>query len=297
MLKIILVLIMSFTFINASPTDIIITDNYGIDGDDLQYIRTKSIESVHLVSHFLTGKKSPDLERIDIIIDTREKFQQDLEIEISKNTLGFAIPKFKTVYLIYPFKNISSYPFNSLGTLIYHEIFHILIDHHLNGNFLPLWLNEGLAMYISREFKGHGTVKLATASVFNNLIPLSELRSGFPSGSRRELAYIQSFDAVNYLIDTRGETSIQLLLDRIGKRQSFDAAFFKIYKKTPLTFYKEWEEHVYKQFNVFTLLFQSNFIWAFFAVLVIIIFPIKKIINRRKLKKWEQDEQSSLEID
>ncbi len=286
----ILILISSSTF----SGNLLIYDNVNIDKSDLKLIKDVSTKALLEITGFLFDTKWPEEKKIKIIIETREEIEKLRNIKLPENVTGCAISNDNTIYLIYPFKNISTYPYNSLNSLIYHELFHIIIADYLNGAKIPLWLNEGTAMYLSGDFMGDSLIKLAYASITDNLIPLGSLNTRFPS-KRMSLAYIQSLNAVTYLVDNHGETSLQLLFDRVRSTGQFEKAFYITYNKTDLQFYQEWKNYVRKEFNLYTILFQKNIIWAFLAFILIIFFFIKKMLARKKIKKWQEDEESSLE--
>ncbi len=279
---------------SAFSGNLLIYDNVNIPESDLQLIKEVSTKALFEITGFLFDSKWPEEKKIKIIIETREEIEKLRNINLPENVTGCAISDEDTIYLIYPFKNISTYPYNSLDSLIYHEFFHIIIADYLNGAKIPLWLNEGTAMYLSGDFMGDSFIKLAYASITDNLIPLGQLTSSFPR-NRMSLAYIQSLNAVTYLVNTNGETSLQLLFDRVRSTRQFEEAFYITYNKTHFQFYKEWDDNVKKEFNLYTILFQKNIIWAFLAFILIIFFFIKKMLARKKIKKWQEDEESSLE--
>ena len=293
----ILVLVLLFILkINIFPGTLIVYDNVNLKQKDLDFINSVSREAFLKINQFFYGKGRHSDLSIDLFIQTREKIESIENIRLSDSILGLAIPSNNRIYLIYPFRNITNYPYNSLPSLIYHEIFHLVLDDYLGSAVVPLWLNEGTAMHLSREFIGEKFLLLSWATTFNRLIPLYKLTYSFPE-DLTTLSYIQSHHAVAYIVEKNGETSLQILFERIRRTGNFESAFIETYGKSSLDFSKDWEEHVKKEYNFLTFILQRNVLWAIFAFILIILLPIKKYLSKKKMEKWKEDEEPDLESD
>jgi hypothetical protein len=90
------------------------------------------------------------------------------------------------------------------GTLK-HELSHLVLGHHINKGNLPRWLNEGVSQWASDGVSellmvGRSTT-LGRAVLLGRLIPLRNLRRGFPNGDKAlQLAYEQSLSIVEYIV-------------------------------------------------------------------------------------------------
>jgi tetratricopeptide (TPR) repeat protein len=129
-----------------------------------------------------------------------------------------------------PVKNAEERP-ELFRTVLYHEYTHALVF-TLTGGRVPLWLNEGLAEYFSRDYP------VQTGQV----IPLQRLETSFNGLSRRQvpLAYHESYSAVRHLIDRYGLYYLKDILERVGEGENFRNAFFSVFGMEYDSFLKTW---------------------------------------------------------
>jgi len=130
-----------------------------------------------------------------------------------------------------------NHPFTLEGTLK-HELCHLILHDRIPASSLPLWLDEGLAQWVSGGFAEVALPRrgntLDKAAVSGRLIPLSSLSRAFShSGPTLMLAYEQSLSLVTYIIDRFGVNSLLALLDRMAVGESFDEALSKNLSITP----------------------------------------------------------------
>ncbi|MCG8347845.1 MAG: hypothetical protein MI924_08715 [Chloroflexales bacterium] len=91
-----------------------------------------------------------------------------------------------------------------------HQVLHQAVDNPYGG--LPVWFDEGLAVY-NQEIADPGFTELLDAAASEGrLIPLEALSSGFPADpDQAALSYAQSHSIVDYIITTYGETALREL--------------------------------------------------------------------------------------
>jgi tetratricopeptide (TPR) repeat protein len=112
-----------------------------------------------------------------------------------------------------------------LTRVLRHEFVHALLHDQLGpaGSAVPTWLNEGLAMELSRDrWSDLDQIKKQEFT----LIPLPALEGawgGF-SGDAATVAYLEANSAVHYLIDRFGMHRVQELLAHLKARQGLSAA-------------------------------------------------------------------------
>lgn len=175
-----------------------------------------------------------------------------------------------------------------------HELSHVYFDAVFRGRRVPLWVNEGLAEYLSGEKVGipEGVI-LANALWAKKIIPLSHIDSLMTfSTTRARLAYLESYTAVLFLQNhylTR-EGAWQQFLRQVAARGLEDA----IRRQTGMDFidfelrWYRWLQKKYRWFVVFNL---ENFIWlALILVLVGALYALR-YRNRKILSRWEREEQ------
>jgi tetratricopeptide (TPR) repeat protein len=117
-----------------------------------------------------------------------------------------------------------------LKKVLFHEYTHAVVF------FLtprcPLWVNEGLAEFFSRNH----------ARKLGQIIPLQSLETSFAwlSGSSVGLAYQESYSAVAYLIETHGISRMKEFLLALSVGTDLNEAFKKAFHVSYHQFLREW---------------------------------------------------------
>ena len=94
-----------------------------------------------------------------------------------------------------------------------HELSHIALGRALAGVAVPVWLDEGLAVYEAREWNFSRLAVLTEASLMDRLIPLAVLTRAFPETEpQAELAYAESFMFLSFLINKLGPGAFHRLI-------------------------------------------------------------------------------------
>lgn len=106
------------------------------------------------------------------------------------------------------------YDDSELNRVLLHEYTHLLI-HELGGPSVPVWLNEGIAQWISGDRPSNTRILALKNS--NSLPSLSKLKGSFSSLSQKhaDLAYAVSLSVVAHIIDAHGMASIRRILTDI----------------------------------------------------------------------------------
>lgn len=115
---------------------------------------------------------------------------------------------------------------------IAHELTHLVIDQvTLNPyNDLPIWLNEGLAMYNEGPLEAGFTNLLKSAIARNSLISVRSLSSPFSAYAQSaSQAYAQSYSLVEFLVKNYGQAKMLQLLSIFREGSSYDGALMKVY--------------------------------------------------------------------
>lgn len=121
------------------------------------------------------------------------------------------------------------------GSTLGHEIAH-LIMHRFYPEGVPCWLDEGFAQYSSKgarasyqRARGYLAKPRSEAIAPEQLIPLGKLLTLFaPPNEQVETFYGESERLVRFLIAT-DKPRFLALLDALGKHQSFEKAFLRVY--------------------------------------------------------------------
>ena len=112
-----------------------------------------------------------------------------------------------------------------LSRILRHELTHSFVNQITQGR-CPTWLNEGIAQVMEGRTLGSEVRPLARLFAAQREIPLNVLEGSFFSlnGMGAALAYYESLAAASYIRDRYGMSDLQLILERIGRGESSEAA-------------------------------------------------------------------------
>jgi len=115
---------------------------------------------------------------------------------------------------------------------IAHELTHLVIHQvTLNPyNDLPLWLDDGLAMYNEGELSSAFADSLEKAIAEDSLVSVQSLSSPFSAyADKALLSYAQSYSLVEFLITSYGQAKMLELLNTFKEGSDYDAALERVY--------------------------------------------------------------------
>jgi len=113
-----------------------------------------------------------------------------------------------------------------------HELTHLVVHQATFSPYgqLPLWLDEGLAMYNEGELDPVLRSYLEEAILEDELISVRSLCSPFSAYSEKaSLSYAQSYSIVEYLLDNYGQDSMLDLLAILKEGSTYDEALTEVY--------------------------------------------------------------------
>jgi hypothetical protein len=105
-----------------------------------------------------------------------------------------------------------------------HELTHLAVDYQTNGNH-QRWLTEGIAQYT--ELSLGGVLWTGSEDLAGKRYTLEELEKDFDALDDQSLAYLQSYYAVDYLMNTYGKETVSAILKDLGKGMPAEKAFAK----------------------------------------------------------------------
>jgi hypothetical protein len=130
-----------------------------------------------------------------------------------------------------------------LGRVIPHEVSHLMLNQATANPFgsPPLWLDEGLAVYMQDGGKEKFPRTVQRAVAEDRLFALESLAATFPLDPEgAHLAYAQSLGAVTYLLERYGQEGMVHLVESIGEGLSIDDAMTAAVGVDLATFEREW---------------------------------------------------------
>jgi hypothetical protein len=214
------------------------------EGDDAFAQRALTIaeEALESASTLLGGTRGAP---VDVFVygDAR-MFRSAMGPGTRENVGGQAHPAIRTLFGLIGPSQIGS---DWVEELVRHELTHIVLDDAANSPFAypPRWLNEGVAVFLSRPRDGGDHAQVEAAARAGTLIPLEGLDGQFPTRARRfSLAYAESASAVEHLVDTYGEGVLRSIVEAYAAGLGTDDAFRQALGVDLETFASGWLESV-----------------------------------------------------
>jgi hypothetical protein len=218
--------------------------------------------------HFVLRYEGTDSNRIlyQDILQSLEQSYQELE-----QSLNYS-PKETLVVVLYPdevFQDVTKSPSwvgamndgkirfpikglsrvdPSVRKILKHELTHSFIRTKAGGN-CPLWLNEGLAQYLSGD-SSHQFRLVAKQALRQEKLPLlSQLQGTFMGLSANQAAWVyqQSLLAADYPIVTYGPSDVQKLLEVTGLTGSFETALTQVLRRSYPEIEKDFQDYIQKE--------------------------------------------------
>ena len=135
---------------------------------------------------------------------------------------------------------------------VIHELTHLVIHQMTNNpyNYIPTWLDEGLAMYNEGALEPTFIAYLDQAITEDILISVRSLSSPFSAyADESYLSYAQSFSLIEYLITTYGHEKMFELLDTFRQGSGYDEALEKVYGFDMDRLNSLWQDYVIPQYQ------------------------------------------------
>ncbi|HWI54391.1 MAG TPA: hypothetical protein VNT57_01755, partial [Desulfobacteria bacterium] len=112
--------------------------------------------------------------------------------------------------------------FESEGPIA-HEFTHLVVDYLTKGNYTR-WFTEGIAQYEEERLTGY-QMEYRKIKHPGQLYPLSKMDNDFDNLKDQGLAYYESLQAVNYIVDRYGEEGLQKVLKDLGSGYTLEKSF------------------------------------------------------------------------
>jgi len=179
-----------------------------------------------------------------------------------------------------------------LEELLAHEYSHLLLHHRTGFSEPPRWFDEGLAMLVSFEWDWTDNLAMSRAGTFHQFISLSEIEKMNRFGTAKaQIAYSQSYLAVEYFYKQYGANPVNRFLDAIKSGQSIDSALSASTGGTYSEFEKEFTDYLGSRYNIASLFMDTLFFWVFLALIVIVAAFVRYHRRRQYYRKWAQQEK------
>jgi hypothetical protein len=182
--------------------------------------------------------------------------------------------------------------YSDINQMLIHELSHIYITKKAgeSSNAIPVWFNEGCALWLSKERRSMDMLNRAV--VTNSLIAFDDIEHVLRYDPyMAELAYDQSLSAIQYLIESYGESVIREIINRLEIEHDFSKAFFLSTGQSIYSFEKNWTLQL-QPLSVFQWTrYIDTAIWILLMPLLLLIaWAYKKYKAKKKISEWEQEE-------
>lgn len=201
---------------------------------------------------------------------------------------GFAVGEAGLVVL-FPSRS-PVYPHDTLEDVLRHEIAHVLISRAANGQPVPRWFHEGLAVAVERPWDLEEGTRLASALVFGPRIgvtAIDELFLGGEGAQRR--AYLLSTALVRHLLREQGSDAPARVLQEAARGRSFEFALASVTAQSLPVF----EESFWRSQRTWTtwvpLIASSTVLWLCVIAIASLAVRRRRQRSRQIRERWERE--------
>lgn len=180
-----------------------------------------------------------------------------------------------------------------LEVVLVHELSHVALYRAVNGQRVPRWFGEGVAIHQSEVRLLPRMESLLRAAAQHSMLRLSDLSNQFPEKPHEvNVAYAQSADIVGFLRGTENdERRFHRLIRALRAGDSFDAALSTAYGWTSIGLEREWRESLRTRYRILPALFGGTTVWVLAAVLVVIAYRRRRRYHHLKLEEMAHREE------
>jgi hypothetical protein len=181
------------------------------------------------------------------------------------------------------------------GATIRHEMTHLGVARLRRGHWIPVWLEEGLAVRLSGlplSMDAEGGASLSKALSLGSLLSLDQLERLNSYGSiSADLAYKEAESAARFFIERHGRVALIHMLTLVGRGADFPVAFDQATGGGYFRFEEEWRHWLKKQRGLYFLLDFSSWVWVGIVGLGAGVWWMRRRRAKRILERWAGEEE------
>ncbi|UCF91698.1 MAG: hypothetical protein JSW39_26070 [Desulfobacterales bacterium] len=224
-----------------------------------------------------------------VLVKERETF---LRMARRPYFVALAVPAQNLVVIDYSKMNV--HPF-TLSTTLKHELCHLLLHHHIGGESLPRWLDEGISQWLSdgvaEIIRGRSRSALQAAILSGQHLDVQKMSRRFPDDQRSlELAYEQSKSLVEYIRREYGQAGLLNILAGLKDGVGLDGAIRNSLSTSLAELEAEWLNHLKKRTTWFSYLATNLYAILFFLAALMTIVAFIRRLNRKRNYEDEEDD-------
>ncbi|MGA1868953.1 MAG: peptidase MA family metallohydrolase [bacterium] len=207
-------------------------------------------------------------------------------------SVGIFSPAENKIVLLSPKAQKVGHP--DLQQIMAHELTHFVL-HTITRKHkvkLPVWLNEGLAMYEARQWDWHYRSIMAQISLSKSFAPLASLKENFPQERRNaERAYAQSISVIAFILNKHGVNALHGIIDKLIHGKTTRGAFQTVLGISLEEFERQWHAYLRRRYTWVPIITSSFTIWFLISILVLGIYFYKRRQAKQKMILWELEDQ------
>jgi hypothetical protein len=198
--------------------------------------------------------------------------------------------------LIFPAR-VTRYPYDSLESVMRHEIVHLALFATAGGHPLPRWFHEGVATSVDAGWGMTDQARLVVAALTGPTI--EEVSDLFRSDAQPDtaLAYLLATALVNDLRDRHGPDVPGRIVRRVEAGAPFARAFAREIGETPdaaaaraWASYRRWTNWV-------PALASASTVWTVILLLAFLAFIARRRRRLRLRQQWAEEERGEWPLD
>jgi hypothetical protein len=194
--------------------------------------------------------------------------------------------------VIFP-ERIGSYPYDSLESVVWHEVVHLALSARAGDRPLPRWFHEGVAMSVEKGWGVTSQLQLLLAAGGSS--GLADLERLFNSGAQPETAtaYLLAAALVSDLRQRHGAAVPGAIVERVARGAGFSEAFELETGDTPdESVVRAWQ--VYRRWaNWLAVATRPPSLWIGILLLAVVAYLAALRKRWRRRQQWDREEVSA----
>ena len=279
----------------AEQASVIQTDNIVVVFEEpLRFVANEAVNIFPTIKNDLESSMNwtLDFRPTLVLTNNRERFE---EMTGSRIVAAYAVPQRNLMVIDCTRMNTVSF---SLGSIMKHELSHLLLHSKVKNGRLPRWLDEGISQLASDGIaeimmSRKGSI-LDKAVLAKKLLPMESLNLGFPRDEDSLLlAYEESKSFVEFINHEFGQRGIQDLLDRLQAGNEIEEAVLKSFSVPLEDLERRWHIYLRKKITWFSYLANNLYAILFFgAALITIAGFVRMMIKKRRYGENESGQSA-----
>ena len=184
----------------------------------------------------------------------------------------------------------ASYPYDSLESVVWHEVVHLALSRQAGEQPLPRWFHEGVAMSVEKGWGVASEARLLLAAVTSPR--LSDLGRLFTSGSQPETAsaYLLAAALVSDIRERHGAATPGAIADRVARGVPFERAFALETGETPNEAAARAWQGYRRLTNWIPVLTGASSLWLGIMALATMAFVVTLRKRWRRRREWDEED-------